>query len=310
MMTNLRVSRVDRSDMERIRIRVPYAFGPPLLERGIHLALWILGLAVVGWCLVRFDVNPMRVLNGLDRLGLIAGDMLRPSAGGEFWNFFHALLESIAMAFLGTLIASVIGLPLGILAARNILPNRFTRFLLRRKFELLRGIDPLIWALVYVRAVGLGPLAGVLAIATSDTGTMAKLYSEAVETADRRTADGVRASGGGALQVIRFGMLPQVLPVMVANTLYMFESNTRSATILGVVGAGGIGFELSDRIRAHEWEQVGFLILMIVAAVAVIDVASHKLRSRMINAGRELPPSPTVRLWRRLRSHKTDRIRG
>lgn len=286
---------------EQVQKRVPRAFGPSPMQRGFYLALWFLGLAFIGWCLVRFNVDPVRVLSGLDRIGLIAGDMLRPSAGGEFWNFFHALMESIAMAFLGTLIASMVGLPLGILAARSAVPNRVFRFPLRRSFEFLRGIDPLIWALVFVRAVGLGPLAGVLAIATSDTGTMAKLYSEAVESADRRTADGVRASGGGALQVVRFGMLPQVLPVMVSNTLYMFESNTRSATILGVVGAGGIGFELSDRIRAHEWQQVGFLILMIVAAVAVIDIVSHALRSRMINFGRELPPSLTVRLWRRLK---------
>ncbi len=296
----LRTTDIAPADIAAARSRMPRAFGRPPLERAAIWALWILAAAFVAWCLVRFNVNPTRVWNGLDRLGLIAGDMLRPAARGEFWHFFRALMESLAMAFLGTLIASLIGFPLGLMAARNVLPNRVARFVLRRKFEVLRGIDPLIWALVYVRAVGLGPLAGVLAIATSDTGTMAKLYSEAIETADRRTADGVRAAGGGGLQVVRLGMLPQVLPVMVANTLYMFESNTRSATILGVVGAGGIGFELSDRIRAHQWDQVGFLILMIIVAVAVIDVISHTLRSRMINAGRDLRPSFTIRLWRRL----------
>jgi phosphonate transport system permease protein len=296
----LRSADIDRSDIDRMRMRLPRAFGRPPMERALFLALWGIALVFLAWCLIRFEVNPVRVWNGLDRLGLIAGDMLRPSAGGDFWYFLQALLESIAMAFLGTLIASVIGLPLGIMAARNVLPNRVTRFILRRNFEFLRGIDPLIWALVYVRAVGLGPLAGILAIATSDTGTMAKLYSEAIETADRRTADGVRASGGSTVQVIRLGMLPQVLPVMLANTLYMFESNTRSATILGVVGAGGIGFELSDRIRSHQWDQVGFIILMIIAAVATIDVISHNIRSRMINAGRDLPSSPTIRLARRL----------
>jgi phosphonate transport system permease protein len=300
----LRLADIDQTAIARARSHVPRAFGRAPLERALILALWGLGLAFFAWCLVRFNVNPMRVWNGLDRLGMIAGDMLRPAARGEFWHFSRALAESIAMAFLGTLIASVIGLPLGLLAARNVLPNRVTRFILRRKFEFLRGVDPLIWALVYVRAVGLGPLAGVLAIATSDTGTMAKLYSEAIETADRRTADGVRAAGGAGAQVVRLGMLPQVLPVMVANTLYMFESNTRSATILGVVGAGGIGFELSDRIRAHQWDQVGFLILMIIVAVAVIDVISFTLRNRLINAGRDLPPSLTVRLWRNLNARQ------
>lgn len=295
----LRCVDIDQTDIDRSSARLPRAFGRPPMERALLLCLWGLALVFFFWCLIRFDVNPVRIWNGLDRLGLIAGDMLRPSAGGDFWYFFGALMESTAMAFLGTLIASAIGLPLGVMAARNVLPNRVTRFILRRKFEFLRGIDPLIWALVYVRAVGLGPLAGVLAIATSDTGTMAKLYSEAIETADRKTADGVRASGGSTVQVIRLGMLPQVLPVMLANTLYMFESNTRSATILGVVGAGGIGFELSDRIRSHQWDQVGFIILMIIAAVATIDVVSHNIRSRMINAGRDLPHSLTIRLARR-----------
>lgn len=291
---------VYQADIDRCRLKVPRAFGRPPLERTIVLLLWGIGLVFFTWCLIRFDINPLRIWNGLDRLGLIAADMFRPRAGGDFWHFFGALMESVAMAFLGTFIASAIGLPLGVVAARNILPNRVTRFILRRHFEFLRGIDPLIWALVYVRAVGLGPLAGVMAIATSDTGTMAKLYSEAIETANRKTADGVRASGGSALQVFRLGVLPQVLPVMLANTLYMFESNTRSATILGVVGAGGIGFELSDRIRSHQWDQVGFIILMIIAAVAMIDIISHNIRSRMINAGRDLPASMTIRLTRRV----------
>lgn len=301
---SLRIGNIDQLAIDRARARMPRAFGRSPAERAGMLVLFGLGLAFFVWCLFRFNVDPVRVWNGLDRLGLIAGDMLRPSARGDFWHFFRALMESVAMAFMGTLIASIIGLPLGLMAARNVLPYRISRFILRRNFELFRGIDPLIWALVYVRAVGLGPLAGVLAIATSDTGTMAKLYSEAVETADRRAVDGVRASGGSTMQILRLGMLPQVLPVMVANTLYMFESNTRSATILGVVGAGGIGFELSDRIRSHQWDQVGFLILMIIVAVAVIDVFSHVLRNRLINAGRDLPPGLTIRLWRRLISFR------
>lgn len=279
--------------------RIPRAFGRAPLERALILAAWGLALAFLSWCLVRFNVNPMRVWNGLDRLGMIAGDMLRPAARGEFWNFACALGESIAMAFLDTLIASALGLPLGLLAARNVLPNRVTRFILRRKFEFLRSVDPLIWALVYVRAVGLGPLAGVLAIATSDTGTMAKLYSEAIETADRRTAAGVRAPDGAGAQVVRLGMLPEVLPVIGGQHALHVRIEHAFSDHSGVVGAGGIGFELPDRIRAHQWDQVGFLILKIIVPVAVIDIISFGLRNRLINAGRDLPPSLTVRLWRR-----------
>ncbi len=125
----------------------------------------------------------------------------------------------------------------------------------------------------------------MLAIASSDIGTLSKLFAEAVEDSNRHPGEGVRASGGNRLQVIRFGILPQVLPVMLTNALYMFESNVRSATILGIVGAGGIGFQLSDRIRAHRWEEVSFIILMIIVAVCLIDMASRALRSRFINAG-------------------------
>ena len=148
-----------------------------------------------------------------------------------------------------------------------------------------RRLDALVWALVYVRAVGLGPLAGVLAIATTDIGILSKLFAEAIENVDRKQVDGVQATGANAVQRLRFGIIPQVLPIMISNVLYMFESNTRSATILGIVGAGGIGFHLSDRIRAHRWDEVSFIIIMIIVVVALIDFISHMLRSRLIKAG-------------------------
>ena len=130
-----------------------------------------------------------------------------------------------------------------------------------------------------------GPLAGVLAIATTDIGILSKLFAEAIENVDRKQVDGVQATGANAVQRIRFGIIPQVLPIMISNVLYMFESNTRSATILGIVGAGGIGFHLSDRIRAHRWDEVSFIIIMIIVVVALIDFISHMLRSRLIKAG-------------------------
>jgi phosphonate transport system permease protein len=155
--------------------------------------------------------------------------------------------------------------------------------------DFLRGVDALVWALVFVRAVGLGPLAGVLAIANTDIGILSKLFAEAIENVDRKQVDGVRATGAGSVQTMRFGVIPQVLPIMISNAPYMFESNSRSATILGIVGAGGIGFHLSDRIRAHRWEEVGFIILMIIVVVALIDFISHLLRSRLINEGTNRP---------------------
>ncbi|MCP1676680.1 phosphonate transport system permease protein [Natronocella acetinitrilica] len=271
--------------MAALAARYPRAFGRTPLQRLGLAAAWVAAIIALLVTLDYLNVSLARIINGMDRIGVIAGGMFPPSSGGAFPELFKALMESIGMAFLGTLIASILALGLGFLGARNIIPSWVFRFSIRRSFDFLRGVDSLVWALVYVRAVGLGPLAGVLAIATSDIGTLSKLYAEAIENAEKKQAEGVKASGGNRLQVIRFGVLPQVLPIMLSNALYMFESNTRSATILGIVGAGGIGFHLSDRIRAHRWDEVGFIIIMIVVAVFVIDLISRYLRSRLIHAG-------------------------
>ncbi|HYA73566.1 MAG TPA: ABC transporter permease subunit, partial [Roseiarcus sp.] len=162
------------------------------------------------------------------------------------------------------------------------------RLPVKRFFDAVRGIDTLIWALIWINVVGLGPFAGVLAIATSDFGALGKLFAEIIESADQKEVEGVRASGGRRLAEVRFGLLPQVLPVFAGQVLYFIESNTRSATIIGVVGAGGIGLHLAEQIRVLEWRQVSFIILMILVAVAAIDFASGRLRAAI--AGRRSAP--------------------
>ena len=194
------------------------------------------------------------------------------------------MLETLAMAFLGTLLASLAAIPLGFLGASNVVPQFVWHFGLRRCFDALRGVDALIWALMFVNVVGLGPFAGVMAIAMSDTGTLAKLCAEAIENVDRRQLEGVRATGANRLQLIWFAMLPQVFPVMLSHALYYLESNTRSATILGVVGAGGIGLHLADRIRVNNWDEVSFILIMILVVVTGIDLVSKALRLRFIQA--------------------------
>ncbi len=286
---SLTAASFDPAQLAELRGRFPRAFSHTPRERAIAFTVLAGVLAFVVFCLIRFDVTPARILNGMERFGKIAGALFPPAAGDAFWDLFKAMMESVGMAFLGTLIAAVIAVPLGFLGARNVLPIRLLRFPIRRSFDFLRGIDSLVWALVYVRAVGLGPLAGVLAIATTDIGIFAKLFAEAIENVDRKQVEGVRAAGGSAIKTVRFGILPQVLPIMLSNVLYMFESNTRSATILGIIGAGGIGFALSDRIRAHRWDEVGFIIIMIIVVVALIDFLSHLLRTRVIKAGTHRP---------------------
>jgi phosphonate transport system permease protein len=206
-----------------------------------------------------------------------------PPSPGELWvEILQGLAESLAMAFLGTAIAATVAIPLGFLGARNVATNMLFRFSLRRVFDGMRGVDQLIWALAYVRAVGLGPLAGVLAIATADIAVLAKLYAEAIENAEKKQAEGIAAAGGSPMLVMRFGILPQVAPIMLGHALYFFESNTRSASILGVVGAGGIGLQIAERIRVRNWDEVAFIIIMMVVMVMAIDWVSQRLRRRLI----------------------------
>ncbi len=208
--------------------------------------------------------------------------MLPPNPGSSLPAYLEALGETLSIAVLGTTLAATLALPISLLAARNIVPSVIFRLPVRRLFDTIRGVDQLIWALVWINVVGLGPFAGVLAIAVSDFGALGKLFSEAIEGADRKQVEGVRASGGSALHEIRFGLLPQVLPVIAGQVLYFIESNTRSATIIGIVGAGGIGLQLAEQIRVLEWQKVSFLILMILIAVAAIDWISSRLRFAII----------------------------
>lgn len=230
------------------------------------------------------DVSWVRVFNGFGELGKIAALMLPPEYGSasRLTLWLNSLLETLAIAFLGTLLAALIALPLGFLAARNILPVWVLRFLLRRSLDGVRGIDTLIWALIWINVVGLGPFAGVLAIMTADVGAFGKLYSEAIETIDEKAAEGVLSTGGGRLQRVRFGILPEVLPILLSQTLYYFESNTRSATIIGIVGAGGIGLHLAEAIRTLEWQHVSCIVIMVLVTVAVIDFVSARIRFSII----------------------------
>ncbi len=130
--------------------------------------------------------------------------------------------------------------------------------------------------------MGLGPFAGVLAIITSDFGSFGKLFSEAIEAADKKPIEGVQASGGSKLHALRFGIIPQIFPIIASQVLYYFESNTRSATIIGIVGAGGIGLYLTETIRTLEWQQTSFIIILVLVTVSIIDWISGKLRLAFI----------------------------
>lgn len=209
----------------------------------------------------------------------------------DFWNnsmwhhgqVFGALFETILMAFLGTFSAAIIALPLSFLAARNTMPSTGIRFTMRRLFDFIRGIDALIWTLILVRAFGPGPMTGALAILMTDTGAFGKLFSEALENIDEKQVEGIRSTGANSVQRARFGVLPQVMPVLLSQVLYNFESNTRSATVIGAIVGGGIGLLLTQAIQTQkDWEDVAYYLILIVLMVFVMDWVSGIIRRKLI----------------------------
>ncbi len=274
------------AEIEEMRARLPRAFSLEPQERLRRLLVWGGATALAIFCLYRFDFFTWNFADGVLKFGSVVVAQLFPPTGWELLPMFLRVMgETLAMAFLGTVLGAVVAFPLAFLASKNMMPFRPLQFGTRRFADLLRAFDYLIWALIFVRAIGLGPMAGIMAIAIVEVGTFIKLYSEAIENLDRKQMDGVRAAGGNRLQIIRYGVLPQVLPMMVSNTLYMFEHNARSASILGIVGAGGIGFLLADRLRAYELQEACLIIIIVVLTVYAIDFLSKKLRERIIGDG-------------------------
>jgi phosphonate transport system permease protein len=276
------MTRLPAPDPQDLRGRHPEIFNRPVTSRLATPAMLAGALGIFAFGLVELEFSPARMLAGLHQLGWIVMLMIPPDPGSSLPAYLVALGETLSIAMLGTTLAALFALPVSLLAARNIVPSHIFRFPVRRFLDSIRGVDTLIWALVWINVVGLGPFAGVLAIAVSDFGAFGKLFSEAIEAADEKQVEGIRASGGNPLHEIRFGLMPQVLPVIAGQVLYFIESNTRSATIIGIVGAGGIGLQLAEQIRVLEWQKVSFLILMILVAVAAIDWISGKLRFAII----------------------------
>jgi len=209
----------------------------------------------------------------------------------EFWtnrmwrhgDVAWAIFETILMAFLGTFAAAIVALPLSFVAARNFMPLGIFRGTIRRIFDFVRGVDGLIWTIILSRAFGPGPMTGAIAIAITDAGSFGKTFSEALENIDEKQVEGVRSTGANALQRARFGVMPQLMPVILAQVLYYLESNTRSATIIGAIVGGGIGLLLTQAIITQkDWEEVAYYMVLIVLMVMAMDSFSGWLRRKLI----------------------------
>ncbi|MGB9096750.1 phosphonate ABC transporter, permease protein PhnE [Erwinia sp.] len=212
-------------------------------------------------------------------------------ANWPFAYYFNQIFITLAIVFAGTITATLVALPVSFLAARNVMsskPLRPVALVVRRLLDIMRGIDMAIWGLIFVRAVGMGPLAGVLAIVMQDVGLLGKLYAEGHEAVERSPSRGLNAVGANALQKHRYGIFTQSFPAFLALSLYQIESNTRSAAVLGFVGAGGVGLVYAENMRLWNWDVVMFITLILVVIVMTMDYVSAKLRKRYIT-GKAIP---------------------
>lgn len=199
--------------------------------------------------------------------------------------YFTQIAITLAIVFCGTVTASLLALPLSFLAARNVMSTPVLRpisLIVRRIMDVLRGLDMAIWGLIFVRAVGMGPLAGVLAIIMQDVGLLGKLFAEGHEAVERSPSRGLRALGANPLQTHRFGIFTQSFPTFLALSLYQIESNTRSAAVLGFVGAGGVGLVYAENMRLWNWDVVMFITMILVVIVMTMDKISAMLRAKYI----------------------------
>ncbi len=248
-----------------------------------------------GWELFWFTLDSPYHNRGV--LEILFGPQIDPDrtniagAWHDFWTnamWQHgavawAIFETILMAFLGTMGAAMAALPMAFLAARNFTPLMIVRQAFRRLFDFVRGVDALIWTILLSRAFGPGPLTGALAILFTDSGSFGKLFSEALENVDGKQIEGIESTGARPVQRYRFGVIPQVAPVLISQVLYFFESNTRSATIIGAITGGGIGLLITQAIITQkDWEEVTYYIVLIVVMVMLMDTVSGWLRGRLI----------------------------
>jgi phosphonate transport system permease protein len=238
------------------------------------------GLAVLGWLLWDTGADPVRLVRGVPWILDFLRRMLPPDPR-VLPAALAGALTTVEIALLGTAVAAALALPLGFLSARNVAPPSIF-YPARTVLNVFRSVDTLVYALVFVAAVGLGPFPGVLAVVAYTTTSLAKLYSEAIEGIDPGPVDAVTATGATRLQILRYGMLPQVMPLFLSYVLYRLETNIRAATVLGFVGAGGIGFYLQTYLRMIDYPAASTTLLVTVGMVMVVDAVSSRLRARLV----------------------------
>lgn len=257
-----------------------------MLDREAKLAtpsriIYLIGaIALLIFSGIQSDLSLLELIQGGGNMAEYISRYFPPDFT-DWRMYLEDTIETISMGIWGTLLAAIVSVPLAILASENICPQWIV-FPVRRILDALRAINEVVFALIFVVAVGLGPFAGVLALFVHTAGVLGKLFSEAIETIEPGQVEGIRATGASKIQEIIFGVIPQVLPLWTSFTLYRFESNVRSASVLGIVGAGGIGISLYQSFRSFKYPKVCAILIILITAVAIIDTLSAKLRQKLI----------------------------
>ena len=250
------------------------------MRRRNRWAVWVVILGAIVWSAVETEVSLGRVVEGLPFMGDFLRRMIPPDLS-VLGNALRGAMETIQIAVVGTAVAAVLALPMGFAAARNAAPP-WLFYWARSLLNAFRAVDTLVYALFFVAAVGLGPFPGVLAVMVYTATVLAKLYSEAIEAIEPGPVEAVRATGATTLQVLRWGVLPQLVPQFLSFTLYRFETNIRAAAVLGFVGAGGIGFYIQTYLRLLNYPAAATVLLVLIGLVMIVDFASSRLRARLV----------------------------
>lgn len=264
---------------------------PRIRVYSLILAALIVGVYI--WGLNGTDARPSELVEGIPNIINFILRLMPPALEIEqkvlpifgaipFPTILTAIVETLQMAIIGTSISIILSIPFGLLAARNITPNAMLYQATRLMLNVIRAIPELIWALIFVAAVGLGPFGGVLALGVGSIGSLSKLYAESIEAIDPQQVLALRATGANPLQVFIYSVLPQALPVTASYSLLSFESNVRAATILGLVGAGGVGFVLQKYMALFQYHRLTGAVILLAITVTVIDRTSAYLRKKMI----------------------------
>ena len=277
-------------ELERALQLAPAFVAPPWCQR-LYRARWLLLIsALFGLALWDIDIDWSRLLYWSDVTGNLLLGFLRPTPGSELSVIGAALIETVAMAVAGTFLAIAIAVPLGFLGAKTLISGFLAHAAIRFTFDVLRAIPALVWTIIMIRAVGLGPAAGVIALALAEAPYLAKLFAELIENADRRPVVALRSVGAGPIQALRFGLVSQVLPSFLGLSLYIFEVNVRAAAALGLVGAGGIGELIEERMGVAAYDELSFLIVVLLVLVAFVDEFSSRLRKSILVADPDRRP--------------------